>query len=35
MGSNPDLATPEHGQRFYEAAVKELTESYHNFLQSE
>ena len=35
MGSNPDLATPEHGQRFYEAAVKELTESYNKFLQSE
>ena len=32
MGSNPGLATPEHGQRFYEAAVKELSESYQRFL---
>lgn len=32
MGSNPALATPEHGQRFYEAAVKELSESYQRFL---
>lgn len=35
MGSNPDLATPEHGQQFYELAVKELTESYQNFLKSD
>lgn len=35
MGSNPALATPEHGQRFYEVAVKELTESYFNFLKTE
>ena len=35
MGSNPDLATPEHGKQFYEAAVKELTASYRNFLESE
>ena len=32
MGSNPALATPEHGQRFYEVAVKELSESYQRFL---
>ncbi len=32
MGSNPDLATPEHGQRFYEAAVKELSEGYRAFM---
>lgn len=32
MGSNPALATPEHGQQFYELAVKELTESYLEFI---
>jgi creatinine amidohydrolase len=32
MGSNPGLATPEHGQRFFEAAVAELTTSYQNFI---
>lgn len=32
MGSNPALATPEHGQRFYELAVKELTAQYLEFL---
>lgn len=35
MGSNPALATPEHGQQFYEVAVKELTENYLNFLSIE
>lgn len=34
MGSNPALATPEHGQRFYEAAVAELSESYRSFLKT-
>ena len=34
MGSNPALATPEHGRQFYEMAVKELTNSYLEFLQS-
>ena len=33
MGSNPALATPEHGQQFYELAVKELTESYWEFIK--
>ncbi|MEL6778589.1 MAG: creatininase family protein [Cyanobacteria bacterium J06597_16] len=33
MGSNPDLATPEHGKQFYELAVKELTAGYLTFLQ--
>ncbi len=33
MGSNPALATPEHGQQFYELAVKELTQSYGEFIQ--
>jgi len=32
MGSNPALATPEHGKQFYEAAVKELTSGYLEFL---
>jgi creatinine amidohydrolase len=32
MGSNPDLATPEHGQRFYELAVQELSQQYQDFL---
>lgn len=32
MGSNPNLATPEHGQQFYELAVKELTNSYLEFI---
>lgn len=35
MGSNPDLATPEHGQQFYDLAVQELTQSYLEFLQAE
>ncbi|RUT02522.1 amidase [Dulcicalothrix desertica PCC 7102] len=34
MGSNPALATPEHGQQFYEAAVKELSNSYLEFVNS-
>jgi creatinine amidohydrolase len=33
MGSNPALATPEHGQQFYERAVKELSAGYLTFLQ--
>ncbi|NEQ97389.1 MAG: creatininase family protein [Cyanothece sp. SIO2G6] len=32
MGSNPALATPEHGKRFYDTAVKELSQSYLKFL---
>jgi creatinine amidohydrolase len=32
MGSNPALATPEHGKQFYEVAVKELSASYLEFL---
>ncbi len=35
MGSNPALATPEHGQQLYELAVKELCESYLKFLQND
>ena len=33
MGSNPDLATPEHGQQFYNLAVKEISAGYRAFLQ--
>lgn len=35
MGSNPALATPEHGQRFYQVAVQELSESYKSFMTSD
>lgn len=35
MGSNPALATPEHGRQFYELAVKELSNSYLEFLQAD
>ncbi|MEM9486826.1 MAG: creatininase family protein [Cyanobacteria bacterium P01_F01_bin.116] len=32
MGSNPDLATPDHGKQLYEAAVKEMSNDYLKFL---
>jgi creatinine amidohydrolase len=32
MGSNPALATPEHGERFYQAAIGELSKQYQEFL---
>jgi len=32
MGSNPALATPEHGKQFYDLAVKELSHTYSEFL---
>ncbi len=35
MGSNPALATPEHGKQFYELAVKELSNSYLEFLNAD
>jgi creatinine amidohydrolase len=35
MGSNPALATPEHGKQFYELAVKDLSNSYLEFLNAE
>ncbi len=34
MGSNPSLATPEHGQQFYELAVKDLSARYLEFLNA-
>lgn len=35
MGSNPALATPEHGKQLYELAVKEISSSYLEFLNAE
>ncbi|MBM0742631.1 creatininase family protein [Phormidium sp. CLA17] len=35
MGSNPALATPEHGNQFYDLAVKELSNNYLEFLGAE
>ncbi|MBW4673555.1 MAG: creatininase family protein [Desmonostoc geniculatum HA4340-LM1] len=35
MGSNPALATPEHGKQFYELAVKELSNGYLEFVNAE
>ncbi len=35
MGSNPALATPEHGKQFYELAVKEISQSYLEFLATD
>ncbi|MEL6222872.1 MAG: creatininase family protein [Cyanobacteria bacterium J06626_14] len=34
MGSNPALATPEHGKDLYELAVEELSKRYLDFLKS-
>ncbi|MCU0566105.1 MAG: creatininase family protein [Oculatellaceae cyanobacterium Prado106] len=33
MGSNPALATPEHGKQFYHLAVEELSKDYQRFLE--
>ncbi|NES98977.1 MAG: creatininase family protein [Sphaerospermopsis sp. SIO1G1] len=35
MGSNPALATPEHGKQFYDLAVEELSKGYLDFLNQE
>lgn len=35
MGSNPALATPDHGKQFYDLAVKELSSAYLEFLAIE
>jgi creatinine amidohydrolase len=32
IGSNPGLATPEKGQRFYETAISELAKTYTSFV---
>ncbi|AUT00650.1 amidase [Nostoc sp. CENA543] len=35
MGSNPALATPEHGKQFYDLAVQELSQGYLEFVKVE
>ncbi|MGM3308198.1 creatininase family protein [Anabaena sp. WFMT] len=35
MGSNPALATPEHGKQFYDLAVGELSKGYLEFVKRE
>ena len=35
MGSNPALATPEHGKQFYELAIKDLSKTYLDFINSD
>jgi creatinine amidohydrolase len=35
MGSNPALATPEHGKQFYDLAVTELSKGYLEFVKAE
>jgi creatinine amidohydrolase len=32
IGSNPGLATPEHGKQFYDAAVAAIAGTYAEFL---
>jgi creatinine amidohydrolase len=32
IGSNPGLATPEKGQRFFEISVPELVKTYTSFI---
>ena len=33
MGSDPSLATPEHGERFYKLAVQDITKAYRSFME--
>jgi creatinine amidohydrolase len=35
MGSDPSLATPEHGKQFFDLSVKDLTASYLEFIADE
>jgi len=35
MGSNPGLATPEHGKQLYDLAVKELSNDYLEFVNAD
>jgi creatinine amidohydrolase len=35
MGSNPDLATTEHGKQFYDLSVEELSKGYLEFVKEE
>ena len=32
IGSDPTLARPEHGQKFVETAVSDITEDYRKFV---
>jgi creatinine amidohydrolase len=34
IGSLPSLSTPEHGRRFYETSVREVSEAYQKFLEA-
>ncbi len=33
IGSDPSLSSPEHGKRFYEAAVLDMTDAYRAFME--
>ncbi len=35
MGSNPNLATPEHGKQLRDRAIEELSESYRKFIAAD
>lgn len=35
MGSDPSLATPEHGKQLYELAVQDISQAYLDFLQAD
>lgn len=35
MGSDPSLATPEHGQRLYDAAVESIAQDYQKFVAAD
>ncbi len=35
IGSDPSLATPEHGKRFYDTAVREVSEDYRKFIAAD
>ena len=35
IGSDPTLATPEHGGRFVETAVRDISEDYRRFLSQD
>ena len=32
IGSDPNLATPEHGKRFYDTAVEEVARDYERWV---
>ncbi len=35
IGSDPSLASPEHGKRFYDAAVEEIAQDYRTFVAAD